>query len=178
MARHDIKSNGMERKGLKRFYMTLGMAAAAALGAALTTACAPGRDAAGAGPAAAQTEAQAAPGNLRIAVGLAVTRRGDTVPLSADFSLELRGDSVVARLPYFGRAYAATLGDGSPLSFAARVAGFASGRAADGSTEMEFEARTREDLFRFRLRLYADGRATVDVFPQRRDRIGFEGEVE
>lgn len=168
----------MERKDFKRYSESLKWVAAAVIGTALMSACAAGRYADSAATGNRQEVAQTPPDSLRIAVGLAVTRRGDTVPLSADFCLELRGDSVVARLPYFGRAYAASLGEGSPLCFSAPVAGFTSGRAADGSTEMEFTARTREDLFRFRLRLYGDGRATVDVFPQRRDRIGFEGEVE
>lgn len=131
------------------------------------------------GPQAAGTAPAATPpDSLRITVALATTQRGSTIPLSADFFIELRGDSVTAQLPYFGRAYVAPMGTDNVLHFATRITGFSAERGDGGTRRMEFKARTVEDLFRFRITIHADGQAEVDVYPQRRDRISFDGNTE
>lgn len=151
--------------------LTLALASAlAACGAAARTTDGP--QAAGTAPAATP------PDSLRITVALATTQRGSTIPLTADFFIELRGDSVTAQLPYFGRAYVAPMGTDNVLHFATRIIGFSAARGDGGAERMEFKARTVEDLFRFRITIHADGQAEVDVYPQRRDRISFDGNTE
>ena len=115
---------------------------------------------------------------LRVRVHTAHTMRGHTVPLSGGFTLELRGDSVFSCLPYFGRAYSATAGTDSPLTFGCRMTGFTAARAAAGLTRVEFDARAGGDTYRFRIDMAAGGGVTVSVRPQQRDRITFDGEAE
>lgn len=162
---------------MRMTFTYINTALALALASALT-ACGTAARTAG-GPQAVSTgPAATPPDSLRITVGMATTQRGSTIPLSADFFVELRGDSVTAQLPYFGRAYVAPMGTDNVLHFATRITDFSSARGDGGAERMEFKARTVEDLFRFRITVYADGQAEVDVYPQRRERISFDGSAE
>lgn len=161
----------------------MAMAAGAALAActahtpALTAGGGSGRTDGPAYGAAADTAAEPA-GRLRLRPTMAITQRGRSVSLSAEFFLELRADSVVSHLPYFGRAYMPPMGTDNVLDFAAPARNLTSGRTAEGARQVEFSARTIEDVFRFRIRVYDDGQATIDVRPQRRDQISFDCDVE
>lgn len=108
---------------------------------------------------------------------MAKTMRGSVIPVGPEFFIELRGDTVCSYLPYFGRAYSASIGDRSTLDFKARPADFSSGGTPGGGRRIEFKVRTVEDLFRFSIEIDADGRAAISVQPQRRDRISFSGDV-
>lgn len=117
-------------------------------------------------------------GHTRICVNMAITMRGNTIPVSADHILELRGDSVTACLPYFGRAYSAPMGTDNVLDFSVRASGMTVESTDDGAKRITFSARTIEDLFKFRVTIYDNGRATIDVQPQQRERISFDGYVD
>lgn len=157
---------------MMRFAMSLAVAA-------MMAACATGPAAGdGGGAEGGVSPAAYADGRLLLRPTMAMTQLGRSVSLTDGFFLELRGDSVVSRLPYFGRAYTPTLGTGSVLDFEARATGLSKGRTADGALSIEFSARTTEDSFRFRVRVYDGDRATVDVRPQRRDQISFDCDVD
>ncbi len=108
---------------------------------------------------------------------MAKTMRGSVIPVGPEFFIELRGDTVCSYLPYFGRAYSASIGDRSALDFEARPTDFSSGGTPGGGRRIGFKVRTVEDLFRFSIEIDADGRASISVQPQRRDRISFSGDV-
>ena len=118
-----------------------------------------------------------AQGSLRIRVDMAKTMRGSVIPVGPEFFIELRGDTVCSYLPYFGRAYAASIGDRGALDFEARPTAFSSDGTPGGGRRIEFKVRTVEDLFRFSIEIDADGRVSISVQPQRRDRISFSGDV-
>ena len=43
--------------------------------------------------------------NYKIDVNTAMPMRGRSIPLTSSYSLEIRNDSVISYLPYYGRAY-------------------------------------------------------------------------
>lgn len=111
-----------------------------------------------------------------ITVDMAHTARGQAIPLTPDFELEIRGDSVFSYLPYFGRAYSVPQGGGSGLDFDSRMTQYTVRRMDKGLTRVEFRTRTNEDLYKYRIDVYDNGRATVSVSAMQRDRIRFDGE--
>lgn len=57
--------------------------------------------------------------NYKIDVRTAMPMRGRSIPLTSPYSLEIRNDSVISYLPYFGRAYSIPYGGGDGLDFKA-----------------------------------------------------------
>lgn len=57
--------------------------------------------------------------NYKIDVNTAMPMRGRSIPLTSSYSLEIRNDSVISYLPYYGRAYSIPYGGGDGLNFKA-----------------------------------------------------------
>ena len=53
--------------------------------------------------------------NYKIDVNTAMPMRGRSIPLTSSYSLEIRNDSVISYLPYYGRAYSIPYGGGDGL---------------------------------------------------------------
>lgn len=114
---------------------------------------------------------------LKIDVVMAHPMSGNAIPVSDGFALELRGDSVVSRLPYFGRAYSAPMIDGNAFDFAVPVADFADEKGKNGALQMTFTAKTIEGTFRFRVEVFGNGQAYIHVTTQKRQPISYDGDV-
>lgn len=123
------------------------------------------------------TDSLIASRHLTIEITTMHPMEGGDIPVGSDFSLEIRGDSVISRLPYFGKAYAAPIGSGNAFNFEQRHRGLDVTKKGDGATLMLFEAKTIEDTFRFRVEIYSNGRAYIHVTSQRRQPISYVGEV-
>ncbi len=117
-------------------------------------------------------------GTLRIAVSLVTTKRGATVPVSPDYFLELNGNTVTSHLPYFGRSYMAPPNAGNVMEFTSTADSIASEARPGGAMRLSFRVRTDDDIMRFAIDIQSDGRTKIDVWPQRRDRISYDGELE
>lgn len=53
-------------------------------------------------------------------------RSGRAVNVSSNYSLEIKGDTVVSYLPYFGRAYSIPYGGGKAFNFSAPIISYES----------------------------------------------------
>ena len=58
-------------------------------------------------------------GKYKINVNRALPARGRSVTLTSPYSVEIRNDSVISYLPYYGRAYSIPYGGGEGLNFKA-----------------------------------------------------------
>ena len=56
-------------------------------------------------------------GKYKINVNRALPARGRSVTLTSPYSVEIRNDSVISYLPYYGRAYSIPYGGGEGLNF-------------------------------------------------------------
>jgi len=124
-----------------------------------------------------QVQTAIADRHFTIGVRSAYPRRGGMINVGNDFSLEVRGDSVFSYLPFFGRAYYVPLGGGKGLHFDAKIIDFIEKRAKKDMTRVVFITNSGEDTYRYTLDIYDNGQATIDVLPQERDRIHFDGEL-
>ena len=116
--------------------------------------------------------------NYKIDVRTAMPMRGRSIPLTSPYSLEIRNDSVISYLPYFGRAYSIPYGGGDGLNFRAPLKEYDMKMDKKGNAVIEFVARNPEDRYEFIAKVYTNGEASINVNMQNRQSISFQGELE
>lgn len=116
--------------------------------------------------------------DFTIKVQTAFPMRGRAIPLTADFDLAVKGDSVVSCLPYFGRGYYIPYGGGDGLNFTDVMRNFKVTQRKDDMKSIEFMVKNSEDSYSFYIDVFDNGRATINVVPQQRESISFKGEME
>lgn len=117
-------------------------------------------------------------GNYKISVATAYPRRGRTVQLTSSYSVEVRNDSVISYLPYYGRAYSIPYGGGDGLIFKAPIEKYEMKMDKKGVSKIEITTKTNEDKFRYSLMIHSSGSASINVNMQNRESISFQGEIE
>ena len=116
--------------------------------------------------------------NYKIDVNTAMPMRGRSIPLTSLYSLEIRNDSVISYLPYYGRAYSIPYGGGNGLNFKAPLKEYNMKLDKKGNSVITFTARNPEDKFDFRVKVYSNGSTSIDVNMQNRQSISFQGELD
>lgn len=116
--------------------------------------------------------------NYKIDVRTALPMRGRSIPLTSPYSLEIRNDSVISYLPYFGRAYSIPYGGGDGLNFKAPLKEYDMEMDKKENAVIRFVARNPEDKYEYRVKVYSNGSASIDVNMQNRQSISFQGELE
>ena len=104
--------------------------------------------------------------------------RDSSIPLTSQYSLQIRNDSVFSYLPYYGRAYSVPYGGGSGLIFNAPLKEYTMDMDKKGNAVIKFSARSPEDFFEFRAKVFPDGTTSIDVTMQNRQAISYRGEVD
>lgn len=116
-------------------------------------------------------------GRIKIDVDRAVPMAGRSINLTTPYSLEIHGDSILSHLPYFGRAYSAPYGGGEGLMFKEVAAEKERTSKKKGRSEIKFRVKTKEDIYTFRVEVYPNGSATINVTPVNKQSITFYGDV-
>ena len=101
-----------------------------------------------------------------------------SIPLTSQYSLQIRNDSIFSYLPYYGRAYSVPYGGGSGLIFNAPLKEYTMDMDKKGNAVIKFSARSPEDFFEFRAKVFPDGTTSIDVTMQNRQAISYRGEVD
>lgn len=114
----------------------------------------------------------------KIHANTAFPMRGRSIPLSSPYALEVRNDSVISYLPYYGRAYSIPYGGGEGLVFKAPLKDYKMERDKKGNAKIQFSARTLEDKYDFSVSVFDNGAASIDVMMQNRQSISFSGELD
>lgn len=112
-----------------------------------------------------------------ITVDHAIPMQGRSVLLTYPYALEVRKDTVVSHLPFFGRAYSLPYGGGDGLNFTGTSMEYASGTGKRGSYDISFKVTTREDTFSFSLNIYPNGSAFLSVTSVNRQPISYNGYI-
>lgn len=111
-----------------------------------------------------------------IEVDRALPVGGRSVNLTSPYSLELRGDSVISYLPYFGRAYSAPYGGGGGLRFTKLVTDYQCSYNKKGVAQLKFVTRSDDDTYRFNVQVFPNGSASIHVTPTNKQSITYQGE--
>lgn len=94
------------------------------------------------------------------------------------FSLEMRGDSIVSYLPYFGVAYNVPYGGGKGLNFTATIKNWQLSQVKEDMHEAMLEVNNGEDRLFYRIDVYDDGNSQIDVWANERDPISYTGRMQ
>lgn len=105
-------------------------------------------------------------------------RSGRAVNVSSNYSLEIKGDTVVSYLPYFGRAFSIPYGGGKAFNFSAPIISYESASDQKGKTYVRLVTDNEEDVITFQLEIFDNGQTTIDVQAREREPITYSGELE
>lgn len=117
-------------------------------------------------------------GKYKIDVNQTLPARGRSVMLTSPYSVEIRNDSIISHLPYYGRAYSIPYGGGEGLNFKAPLTDYKLDWDKKGTAKIKFTARSTEDKFDFDIDIFSNGSSTIFVNMQNRQSINFQGEVD
>ncbi len=112
-----------------------------------------------------------------IDVNIALPMRGRNIPLTSHYSLEIKKDSVISQLPYFGRGYNIPYDGGEGLNFEAPIEEYTVKTDKKGNIQVEFSTRSQDDALDYRIKIFENGSSTIDVSMQNRQSISFIGEL-
>lgn len=104
--------------------------------------------------------------------------RGNVRQIAPDYSLTVKGDTIISYLPYFGRAYNVPYGGGKGLNFTAPIKKYQSVKGRKGDTIIELVVDNSEDILTYRLDISSDGNASIDVAAGERDPISYTGQLD
>jgi hypothetical protein len=117
-------------------------------------------------------------GKYKVEVDRAIPSTGRSVMLTSPYSVEIRNDSVISYLPYYGRAYSIPYGGGDGLNFKASITDYQLAWNKKGSAKITFTARNSEDKYDFCIDVFSNASSSVYVNMQNRQPISFHGNLE
>ena len=111
-------------------------------------------------------------------VSMMYPKSGRAQNVTSNYSLEVRGDSLVSYLPYFGRGYSLPIGGGKGLNFSAPIKNYHSEKGKKGRTRVEIQVDNTEDFLTYSLDIFPNGSTTIDVVSREREPITFSGQMD
>lgn len=115
--------------------------------------------------------------HYKIDVRMMNPRRGTAKNVTSDWSLEVKGDTMVSYLPYIGRAYDIPYGGGKGLNFTARIDSYEESMVKAGLRRMVVKVTNDEDTYIYSIEVFNNGQTTIDVQPRKRESISYSGEM-
>lgn len=103
--------------------------------------------------------------------------RGKFVQLNYLDSMEIKNDSVFSDLFFIEESDIPYSGRGNELHFQVPLKKYTMDIDRKGNVHIKFSARTKVDKFNFKIIVYVDGRAIVNVFMQHHQSVSFLGEL-
>lgn len=104
--------------------------------------------------------------------------RGSSRSISYGYSVEVRNDSLLSHLPYFGRAYAIPYGGGKGLSFSAPIISYQEYQKKHNLRHIEIGLTNDEDTYLYTIEVFDNGKSSIDVQSRQREPISFSGDME
>ncbi len=97
--------------------------------------------------------------------------------VSSNYELKVNGDQVDCYLPYVGEAYRLPYGGGKGLNFKGDIEDYSINYPTSNRSHIEFRVNNGEDVYRFRIDVFNNGKSIIDIIAQDRDAISFDGEM-
>ncbi|MDR3194433.1 MAG: DUF4251 domain-containing protein [Tannerella sp.] len=113
-----------------------------------------------------------------VSVNRMVPMKAPSQYLTSNYSLTVRGDTVISRLPYFGQAYSVPYGGGKGLNFESTVTDYSLSFDAKGRAQISFRTRSENDVLLYRIEVFGNGSSSIRVSSNSRQSIGFYGTME
>ena len=97
--------------------------------------------------------------------------------VSSSYELKVDGDNVDSYLPYMGEAYRLPYGGGKGLNFKGKINDYKMSKSTSNRLVIEFNVTNDEDTYHYRIDMFTNGKAIIDVIAHDRDAISFDGEM-
>ena len=97
--------------------------------------------------------------------------------VSSNYELRVNGDEIDSYLPYVGEAYRLPYGGGKGLNFKGKIENYSINYLTSNRSHIEFLVNNGEDVYHFRIDVFNNGKAIIDILAQDRDAISFDGEM-
>ena len=95
-----------------------------------------------------------------------------------NYSIKVKDGVLISHLPFIGQAWRVPYGGGHALNFDAPIATYRVVKTRKDSYEARIYVKTDEDEHLYRLTVFDNGRASLDVQSQNRDRISYTGQMD
>lgn len=115
-----------------------------------------------------------------IEVNYMTQRRGGMQSLAHGYELEVKGDTVISYLPYFGEVYATrsvAYGQQKGLNFTSIIYNYKAVMVKQGEYRIQFETETLEDRYLYTIQMFDNGKSYIDVLGENRTGISFMGDM-
>jgi len=116
--------------------------------------------------------------HYKVRISMMYPNRGMAVNVTSDYSLEVKGDTLVSYLPYFGRAYNVPYGGGKGLNFTALISEYSSEKNRHGATVVTIKVKNDEDVYSYLLEIYDNGSTTINLMARERESINYSGDLD
>ena len=116
-------------------------------------------------------------GNFTINIDRMYPLRGTSKTVT-NYSVKVKDGVLYSHLPFIGQAWRVPYGGGHALNFDAPIVNYTVTPPRADGYEIRIYVKTDEDEHLYRLTVFDNGRASLDVQSQNRDRISFSGEMD
>ena len=124
-----------------------------------------------------QVEAALDARQYTIAVDWMRSLGGLTRHVNSNYELKVDGNLVDSYLPYVGEVYRMPYGGGKALNFKGEIQNYTISKRTSNRYIIEFDVINDEDAYRYRIDMFTNGKAIIDVLARDRDAISFDGEM-
>ena len=97
--------------------------------------------------------------------------------VSSNYELTVNGDEIDCYLPYVGEAYHLPYGGGKGLNFKGKIENYTITNPTSNRYHIEFTVTNDEDSYLYRIDVFNNGKAYIDIVARDRDAISFDGEM-
>lgn len=116
--------------------------------------------------------------NYKISIDRMYPMKGGSKTVSYGYSVEVRNDSLISYLPYFGRAYNVPYGGGKGLNFSERIGSYEEALMKNGKHHIEIGVTNEEDTYLYTIDVFDNGNSSVAVQSRQREPISYSGRIE
>ena len=113
-------------------------------------------------------------GNFTIDIDRMYPIRG-TSKMVSNYSIKVKDNVLISHLPFIGQAWRVPYGGGHALNFDAPIGNYTVVQTRDGGYEIRIYVKTDEDEHLYRLLVFDNGTASLDVQSGNRERISYSG---
>jgi len=115
--------------------------------------------------------------HYKIDINIMYTSRFGSKVVRDNWSLEVRGDTLVSYLPYIGEAYSATFGINKGFNFTAPIKLYKDYIDKKGNRNIQLTTDNEEDVIDYHLEVMDTGNTFINVISRKRESISYSGEI-
>lgn len=116
--------------------------------------------------------------HYKIGVDHMYPMKGPSKNVSYGYSVEVRNDSLISYLPYFGQVFSVPYGGGKGLNFSERIGNYRETQVKSNMRRIEIDVKNDEDTYLYTLEIFDNGSTSIDVQARQRDHISYSGSME